>query len=71
MIVDSTVEPKAKAGTTVYRCTKPDYGLVSGDERGLGVPCIFMTLDKTGDYPGFVVRQSDVEKVTVVEITLK
>ena len=61
LTTDSKVEPTAKAGTVVYPCRKPDYGLASYDARMLGVPCRAMTLSPDGDYPFFVVPCHDMK----------
>lgn len=51
-----------KAGTTVYRCSKPDYGLANDDCRATGEKHISVTLDKDGDYPFFTVPVSQLKE---------
>lgn len=63
MLTDSSIEPAAKKGTTVYRLSKPDYGLASDDTRITGVAHISLTLDPTGDYPSFTHRFDQVEEL--------
>ena len=63
MLTDSGIEPAARKGTTVYRCSKPDYGCASDDTRHTGIAHISLTLDPTGDYPFFTHRYDQVEEV--------
>jgi hypothetical protein len=63
MLVDSTLEKKAVAGTIVYTCVKPDYGIASGDTRALGYQVMSMTLNEDGDYPSFSVARHDMERI--------
>lgn len=51
------------AGTIVYPCTQPDYELTGEDRRATGERHWFVTLDPTGDYPGFTVPLADLALV--------
>lgn len=53
MLRDSLIEPKAKAGTIVYKQSGYDYGLAADDTRMTGIPHISVTLNPDGGYPGF------------------
>jgi hypothetical protein len=61
MLIDSAIEPKAKMGTTVYKCRGYDYGLASDDTRMTGIRHISVTLKSDGDYPSFTVAERDLE----------
>lgn len=63
MLSDSKIEPAAKKGTTVYACSKPDYGCANDDTRHTGVEHVSLTLDPTGDYPFFTHRLDQIEAV--------
>jgi hypothetical protein len=63
MLADSTVQQGVKAGTTVYKCAKYDYGLSSDDTCSTGVEHVSVTLDPTGDYPFFTIPLRDLEIV--------
>ena len=67
MLVDSRLEVKATAGTTVYKCLKYDYGCASEDTRNYGFKHISVTLDPTGDYPFFTVALNEIEEVENAE----
>lgn len=60
---DSTLEPKATAGTIVYPIKGHDYGLASDDTRMTGVLHISVTLDKDGGYPSFTVPETALERL--------
>jgi hypothetical protein len=60
---DSVLEPRAKKGTTVYECSRFDYGIARDDYFGSGVPHLSVTLDPNGDYPFFTVPMRDLEAV--------
>lgn len=53
LLSDSTIEPSAKQGMTVYKCAKHDYGCASDDTRVTGVQHISVTFKEDGDYPFF------------------
>lgn len=61
MKIDSDIEPKAVAGTTVYACAHYDYGLAIDDTRMTGVSHISVTLNEDGSYPLFTVPASSIE----------
>ncbi len=63
MLVDSDLEPKAKAGTVVYDIRGWDYGLASDDTRMTGVQHVSVTLDEDGGYPSFTVREDHIQKL--------
>lgn len=63
VLADSTVEPKAKAGTFVYSLSRTDFGLASADTKRLGYGCQSVTLDPTGDYPSFVMPCSALKAI--------
>lgn len=63
LLKDSKLEPKAVAGSVVYRLRKHDYGLSRDDERILGYPCESVTLNSDGDYPSFVVPLHDLQEI--------
>jgi len=65
MKVDSKIEPKAVAGTTVYNLFGWDYGCANDDTRGTGVEHISVTLSPDGDYPFFTVPMRDLEMAEV------
>lgn len=48
-------------GAIVYSCLRSDYGLSSDDTRILGYPCISVTLNEDGDYPGYSIAYHDLE----------
>lgn len=58
---DSALEPRAKAGTTVYVCRGPDYGCARDDEKATGLEHISVTLKPDGDYPFFTMPRTDLE----------
>lgn len=60
---DSSVNKEVKAETIVYRLAKHDYGLSRDDTNMLGVECISVTLDPTGDYPFFTVPLNDLDEI--------
>lgn len=64
MLKDSRLEPKAKAGTTVYAIRGYDYGLAKDDTRFRGIEHISVTLDSEGDYPFFTVPRADISVQT-------
>lgn len=51
------------AGTIVYDCYKPTYGLVSEDSRNFGLEFISVTEDPTGDYPFFTCPENFLEEI--------
>jgi hypothetical protein len=53
MLSNSTIEPEATKGRTVYKCAKHDYGCASDDTRITGVQHISLSLTSDGDYPFF------------------
>lgn len=63
MLADSKVNEKVKAGATVYDQRGYDYGLARDDTRATGVEHITVTLNADGDYPGFTVPVTALEKV--------
>lgn len=52
------------AGTTVYLCMKPDYGLAGDDERSTGEEHLTVTLKSDGDYPFFTAPRSMLKELT-------
>jgi len=61
ILKDSKLEPKAKAGTIVYRCRFNDYGCADDDEYVTGVEHIACTLNENGNYPFFTVPKPDLD----------
>lgn len=57
LLHDRVVNEKvfARAGDTVYRLMRPDYGLAADDEHATGVVHVSVTLSPDGDYPFFTV----------------
>ncbi len=53
LLTDSKINLSAVAGTIVYACRGPDYGLAGDDTRHTGVPHRSVTLNPDGDYPCF------------------
>jgi hypothetical protein len=68
VLKQSDIEPKATPGTIIYPLAMCDYGLGSDDSRMFGVACQSFTLNPEGDYPGFVMKMQDVEKVANPQI---
>ncbi len=64
MLRDSTLEPKAVAGTIVYAASGYDYGMAAIDAHLTGEPHVSVTLDPGGAYPFFTVPESDVERLS-------
>lgn len=60
MLSDSSIEPAAKKGTTVYSCSGYDYGCSNDDTRMTGVKHSSFTLDPEGGYPFFTHPDSGV-----------
>lgn len=58
---DSKLQPKATAGSTVYRFSGYDYGLASDDTRMTGVEHVSVTLDSAGGAPSFTIPRNDIE----------
>lgn len=63
LLTDSKLEPRATAGTIVYRCSGYDYGCARDDYAATGIPHIALTLDPTGDYPFFTHPAPDAEEL--------
>lgn len=63
MLTDSAIEPEAKAGTTVYSCSKHDFGCASDDTRITGVQHKSFTLREDGGYPFFTHPFNKVEQL--------
>lgn len=59
VLVDSGLEPKARAGTVVFRPKGWDYGAANDDTRVTGVEHISVTLSSSGDYPFFTIPKRD------------
>ncbi|QDV34965.1 hypothetical protein [Tautonia plasticadhaerens] len=55
------------AGTIVYDCIKPNYGVVGDDTRATGVEHRSVTLQSDGDYPFFTVPVADLEPLDNAE----
>lgn len=62
VLKSSDLEPRAKAGTTIYKCTRPDYGVASDDTRVTGIEHVSFTLDPDGGYPFFTMPLRDVQR---------
>lgn len=60
---DSTLEPKAVAGSVVYPIRGHDYGSASDDTAVTGIPHCSVTLDRAGGYPYFTIPVQDIEQI--------
>lgn len=67
VLKDSILEPKARAGVTVYRCILFDYGIGDGDTRMTGIEHGIFTLKPDGSYPFFSMPMRDVELLMGIE----
>ncbi len=63
MLADSTLEPKATRGTTVFSIRSHDYGLANDDARATGRHHTSVTLDPGGGYPFFTVPTDELEMI--------
>lgn len=58
---DSKLEPKARAGSTIYSINGWDYGLAKDDTRMTGVEHVSVTLNSDGSSPFFTIPRADLE----------
>ena len=63
LLRDAATNEAAVAGTIVYPCAKPDYGLAGDDTRMTGVCHVSVTLNHDGDYPFFTVPEDSIERM--------
>jgi hypothetical protein len=68
VLQNSKLEPKAAAGTVVFRPNGWDYGSANDDTRVTGVEHISVTLDADGDYPFFTIPMRDLRMAEPSEI---
>lgn len=52
------------AGTILYDCLLPDYGVRSDNERLLNQPCSSVTQKRSGDYPFHIIPTNLLEPVS-------
>lgn len=63
LLRDAATNETAVAGTIVYPCAMPDYGLADDDTRMTGIRHVSVTLNPDGDYPFFTVPENNIERV--------
>lgn len=63
VLVDSRLEPNAKAGTIVYDLVGIDYGMADMDSNATGIEHVPVTLNEKGEYPFFTIPKAHLKVI--------